>query len=397
MFKVVLRMLKINSKFALLKYKESWEIPEPIYPNQVQIETIHGGICGSDMNQIFVNISMYASILASNENPSEMGHEIFGRVTKTGDEVTSVSVGDRVLVNPISQCQGFGFQPCPACKTGDIQHCLTMTGIGDGTELEEKYNTQGGFGGFCGGGYSERSVFFEQQCIKIPDSIPDDIAVLIEQLAVGIHAVAKNPPKDTDTVLVCGAGIIGLMVIAAIRGLKSNCRIITIARYPFQAEWAKKLGSDEIIADSDSKTLYEEVANATNSRLFQPKFTKKVVYGLNGTDLIYDSVATETSVDNDIRLVRSGGKIVLIGMGFNITKKVDWAIPVYKEINIVGAMCYDNSDWETAVKITAEDPEQFRGLITHKYKIDDFKSAFTCMLNKSKSEAIKIVFDYTLP
>ncbi len=83
-------------------------------------------------------------------------------------------------------------------------------------------------------------------------------------------------------------------------------------------------------------------------------------------------------------------------MDFNITKKVDWAIPIYQEINIVGATCYDNSDWETAVKITAEDPEQFRGLITHKYKIDDFKSAFNCMLNKSRSKAIKIVFDYTL-
>jgi len=396
MLKVVLRMLKINSRFALVKYKDNWKIPEPVYPNQVQIKTIHGGICGSDMHQIFVDISMYASILASKENPSPMGHEIFGRVTKTGNEVTSLSIGDRVLVNPISQCSAFGFQPCPACKQGDIQHCYTMVGVGDGSELEEEYNSRGGFGGLCGGGYSEHATFFEQQCIKIPDSIPDEIAVLIEPFTVGIHAVAKNLPKESDTVLVSGAGIIGLMIIAAIRGLKSKCRIITIARYPFQAEWAKKLGADEIIADSDSKTLYEEVAKTTNSKLCQPKLTKKVIYGLNGPDLIFDSVANETSVDNNIRLVRSGGKIVLVGMGFNVTKKVDWSIPIYKEINIVGAMCYDNSDWKKAVEITAQDPDQFKGLITHKFKIDEFKSAFDCMLNKRRSKAIKIVFDYTL-
>ena len=81
------------------------------------------------------------------------------------------------------------------------------------------------------------------------DIIPDKVSVLAEPFAVGLHAVCRNMPKDDDTVIVIGAGTIGLMLVAAIRALGSKCRVIAIARYRFQAEAARKLGTDRVIIE----------------------------------------------------------------------------------------------------------------------------------------------------
>jgi threonine dehydrogenase-like Zn-dependent dehydrogenase len=404
---MILRKLKIGNKYIMVKYNDQWPIPEIKYPNQVLIKTSLAGICASDIHQIALDISYYASILAKRTNPFPMGHEVVGEVTKIGSDVKDLRVGDRVIYNPVPHCEAYGFAPCASCKNGNWENCYCLVGIGDGSPLEQQHGGRNAFGGFGGGGFGEYFIGFEKQFYKIPKvsegGMPDEISVLTEPFAVAMHAVARNMPKDSDTVIVVGAGIIGLMIIAALRSLGSKSRIISLARYSFQADKARKMGADEIISERNPELFYQKIASATNGLSFKPKFGKKIVYGNVGPDVIFDCVATESSMDDDIHLVKSNGKIVVVGLGYTVTKKIDWAIPIYKEIDIVGTMMHGvqkiNGEtidsFELALKHMQKNPSLFTGLVTHKFAIENYKEAFECMHSKKTKNTIKIAFDFT--
>jgi threonine dehydrogenase-like Zn-dependent dehydrogenase len=283
-----------------------------------------------------------------------------------------------------------------------MESCYVLAGVGDGTEREKQLGGSGSFGGFGGGGYCECTLGFEKQFFKVPDDVSDEKAVLTEPFSVALHAVVRNLPTDTDSVIVMGAGTIGLMVIAAIRALDSKCRIISIARYPFQAEASRKLGADEVISIRDKKSLYENIVKITGGRLFKPLIGKPGVFGNAGPDMIFDCVATEDSLDDSLHLVRSNGKIIILGQGYSVTKKVDWSIQVLKEIDISGSVIYGMERYkgktlhcfELALLMMKKNPELFDGLLTHKYKIDDYRTALNLARNKGKNRVIKAAFDF---
>jgi threonine dehydrogenase-like Zn-dependent dehydrogenase len=401
--KAALKKIKLARKFAMVKYKNNWPKPKIEYQNQVIIKNHLGGICGSDIHQLKVESSYFQSILASKENPFPIGHETVGSVIEIGKDVQKLKNGDRVVFDPVATCAAYGFKLCSSCLKGRYAQCISITGIGDGSKLEDKYGGRDNFGGYGGGGFSELILGFEKQFFKVPDNVPDEVAVLTEPYAVSIHAVAQNLPIHNDNVIVIGAGIIGLFIIAAIRAFDSKCNIITLARYPQQAKWAKKLGSNEVIIEKDWKVLYEKIAELTEGRLFNPILSKKVIFGNDGPDIIFDCVASEKTIDDSLRLIRSNGRIVLVGFDFSITKKVDWSIAVNKEIEVMSSMIYGKDEYkgkkyhsfELALKFFEKNPDLFNGLITHRFPIEEYKKAYNITLNKGKNNALKVVFDFT--
>ena len=268
--------------------------------------------------------------------------------------------------------------------------------------MEEEYGGRLQFGGFGSGGFSELFVSYAGQFHKVPVEIPDDVAILSEPLAVALHAVKRKEPNDTDTILVIGAGIIGLMVVRAIRWINSKCKVIVLARYPFQGEAAKKLGADVVITERDRNSLYQKVSEITGGNLLKPVMGSNIIYGGSGPDIIYDSVGRDSTLDDALHLVKSNGTIVMVGMDFSVTKKTDWALAIYKELNIFGSMMHgmeeDNGNsidtFELAIDIMKEDQKLFEGLVTHKYQIDEYKTAFDVASNKGKNGAIKVAFDF---
>lgn len=401
-WKAILRKLRIASKLILAKYKADWPDPVIQHTNQVKIKTIMCGICASDHHMLAIDTSYFPSITSSLNKIIPMGHEILGVVTEIGAGVASIQPGDRVVVNPARRCEMFGFAPCTSCLRGNWAGCRTLAGIGDGSDREKEYGGKQGIAGVTGGGFGEQIVAFEQQLYKVPDNVPDDVAVLAEPFAVGIHAVFRNPPSDDDVVLVFGAGIIGLLVIAAIRAFGSRCKIICIKRYDFQADAAKRLGADEIVHDGDRKRLYADIAEKTGALLLKPAMGKKAIFGGIGPAIIYDCVGTETSLDDAMHLVRYNGKIVIVGLAYSVTRHVDWAIPVYKETEIAGSLMYGmetfegarTDDFSLAVQFLTADPGKYKGLVTHKFPIEKYKAALRTSMNKGRARAIKVVFSY---
>ncbi len=91
--KALFMKLHMAGKYSLTSFKKDWPIPEITFPNQIRVKTRMGGICASDFHMMMLDISYFASILVSPENPSPMGHELVGDVVETGHEVSRLRIG----------------------------------------------------------------------------------------------------------------------------------------------------------------------------------------------------------------------------------------------------------------------------------------------------------------
>ncbi len=395
--KALLMKMKLGGKYSMIKYKEDWPAPVAIEPMHVVAKTRVAGICASDIHQINIDLSFAASILASKDKLMPLGHETVATVEEVGPGVTRVVKGDRVIFSEVDDCAARGLPDCPSCKQGNHEMCDCLVGF------DYAANKEAPFGGVSGGGFAERFIGHEAQFYKVPDGIPDDIAVLTEPFTIGLHAVARNMPPENSHVVVIGAGIIGLMTIAALRALAPRgCKIIAVARYPFQAEAAKRLGAGEVLFEKDRKTLYEQVATIAGGKLFKPTIGNPILYGDAGPAVVYDAVGTERSLDDSLHLVASNGTLVTIGMGFSVTKKIDWSLINYKEIRVSGLMMQDVETvngkkvdtFELALDLIQQNLDLFRGLVTHKFLVNQYKQALSCARNKGKNKAIKVAFEY---
>jgi threonine dehydrogenase-like Zn-dependent dehydrogenase len=400
--KVIRKKMKLAGKYTMIKYREDWPKPTIRHQRQVLVRPLMAGICASDIHQINVNLSYSATILARKDNPFPLGHEVVGIVEEVGEEVERLKVGDRVGHSPVVSCECYGFEYCESCKAGRPETCQAIVGIGDDTALEEEYGGRLRFGGFGSGAFSEYFVTYAGQLTRIPDGVPDEHALLAEPLAVAIHAVSRKMPSDDDTVIVLGAGIIGLMVVRAIRALGSKCKIVVIARYPFQIAAARRLGADEVISELEKDALYEKVATVTNGHLIKPRIGRKILYGGSGPDIIFDTVGSDATLDDSLHLVRNNGTLVIVGMDFGVTKKTDWILAVYKQVNVLGSMMHGKEvhdgktvdTLELAFEMINETPDLFDGLVTHRYRLDKYKTAFSVASKKGKNNAIKVAFEF---
>jgi threonine dehydrogenase-like Zn-dependent dehydrogenase len=129
---------------------------------------------------------------------------------------------------------------------------------------------------------------------------------------------------------------------------------------------------------------------------------KRAVFGDSGPDMIFDSIGSESSLDDGLHLIRSNGRIVIIGQAYAKTKKVDWSIQTWKEIEIVGSLMYGMEPYkgktlhcfELALHLLKQNPGMFEGIVTHTFAVDDYKKALDTARVKKKSHAIKAAFDY---
>jgi L-iditol 2-dehydrogenase len=399
---IVLARTRIAGMGAMMQYRADWPDPGIAHPNQVLARTLLGGICATDLHQLKTDMSYTASILAPPVNPFPMGHELVARVEEVGAGVSRLGRGDRVVLNPVASCEAYGLEPCPSCRVDDEEHCLCLAGAGDGSSLEKRYRGSGSFGGMTGGGFCELVLAFEKQLFKVPESMSDETAVLAEPLAVALHAVARNMPPAGRTTAVIGGGIIGLLTVAALRLLQPDSRILALTRYAFQTGAAKKLGADGVIAERDREALYEEVAEKTGGRLFKPLMEKKTVYGRSDLAVVFDTVATEESMEDALRLVSSGGRVVAVGMGYTKTRHVDWSVQIYKEVEVAGAFCYGMESrggervhaFDMALGFLGRDPGLFDGLVTHTFPIERYRKALACASAKGPNRAVKVAFDF---
>lgn len=370
------------------------DIPEPELPGPdwVRINTRLAGICASDTNTITLHTSPYFEPFSS--SPFTFGHEQVGVIQDVGPEVDGWQAGDRVVVEPTLWCAPRGFAKekwCEYCLKGEPNRCAN---VAHGTLSPGKMI------GFCtetGGSWSRMFTAHRSQLYKVPDSVSDENALLVEPFAIGLHAALQFMPNDEDTVLIIGAGTIGLMQLAALRAVGSKAHIIITARYPFQVEAARKLGADEILNGVDPFTHIEK---HNGSRVYTPILGKRVMVG--GVDMTFDCVGVGNTIDDALRLTRSGGKVVIVGMPGQ-EKGIDWSAVFDKELTITASYIYNHADvwqgetrstFDIALEMMASGELDIGWMVNCRYQLAEYDRALREFQNKKNHPIIKSVFEF---
>ena len=375
------------SSFAPLQVRN---LPRRALPEAhwVRVRNILAGICGSDLHLVFGDGDFRIAPAALQNNAhSYPGHEVLGEVIEVGDDVSLVNVGDRVVLQHGPNCATSGVQPlCHSCAAGNYTLC------------------QHGFlpGPYpIGGGWSEEMLLHEQQLFRVPPTLNDEQAVLLEPTSVAVHAVLRHLPQADERVLVIGAGTIGLLIVQVVRALAPQAEISVVARHAFQVEQATRMGATHIIYPQDS---YQSVQRITGAELHRGILGNRMLLG--GFDVIYDTIGNQRTTHDSLRWTRADGTIVMVGVHL-YAMHVDLTPVWFQEINLIGTMGHGNETWplgsnkqQSTFAVATElieqgalRPEQ---LITHRFALTNYRDALSTTTHKAESRALKVVFDYAL-
>lgn len=378
-----------DSRISCLQYLEQLE---PKLPNEnwVKVRVKYGGICGSDLNLLFLHDSPATSPFVS--FPFTIGHEIVGIIDEVGSQVTHLNCGDRVAIDPILSCATRGISPpCCSCLKGNFSLCENKT-VGD--------VSPGLLIGACrdtGGGWSSYIVAHKSQAYKLPEQVNDLNGVMIEPFSCALHSVLRNPPSKNETVLVIGGGVIGICVIAAIRALEIPCNIVALVKHPFQAELASNYGADNIIL-LQKPNYVEDLARSLKGKVLKPLFGPEVIEG--GADIVFECVGKKQSINDALRFSKNGGKVILLGLA-GIMEGIDWTTVWLNELEVKGSFAYSTEQFQgnrvptftIAIELMRDGKVDLSPLVTHRFPLEDYRNAIDTASNKKNRAAIKVVFE----
>jgi threonine dehydrogenase-like Zn-dependent dehydrogenase len=366
----------LASNMAPLRLVEQAD-PGPPGESWSRVEPVLSGICGSDLGLLTGRSSPYLGPLTS--MPFVPGHEVVGR---TLDELPGLPRGSRVVVDPVLRCTSRGVPACPACIAGHTSRCdhITTGGLSAGLQT-----------GFCadtGGGWSRRMLAHSSQLLAVPDALPDEIAVLLEPLACAVHAVRRVSINPGASVLVIGAGTVGLLTLLALRKLTAAGEVHVIAKHAHQAERARELGATQVIGtDNTARAL----RRSTGALLMEPELGAG--YLLGGMDLAFECTGVTTGLDTALRSLRAGGTVVASGMP---SGRVDLTPLWYRELHLVGAYASavgDESrrgDFPEAITLAGSAP--LDGYVDTKYPLERWRDALDHAAAAGRLGTIKVVF-----
>jgi threonine dehydrogenase-like Zn-dependent dehydrogenase len=360
------------------------DIPEPKLPSPewVKIKTRLCGFCGSDLNMILMKDSPTAMPFTS--FPCVPGHEFCGDVVETGRDVKSVKKGDLVVVAPFLNCDVRGIKPvCRSCAAGMPPSCENFA---------EGAFAPGMFIGICrdlNGGFAEYVVAHKSHIFKVPAGVSPESATLTEPLSVGLQAVLDNMPANRDRVLVIGGGVIGAMVVKSIRALGSGCDITVVEPSPFAAGYVKKSGADRAVPGG----IIEAAVDIAGGRAYKPVLGERIVMG--GFNRIFDTVGHGDTLNRSLRVLAAGGTLSVIGIGKDV--KLDLT-PLWLKLQTVRG-CYGNHynavkggrklAFEMALDLIAKKKARVDDMLTHTFRIEDFRKMIEVNLHKTRNKAMK--------
>lgn len=355
------------------------EEPERPGLGWARVRPVLSGICGSDLATLSGQSSLYLTPLVS--MPFVPGHEVVGKLL---DDVDGLSAGQRVVIDPVLSCATRGLEPCRWCAEGHTSRCdrITFGHLSPGLQT-----------GYCadtGGGWSRMLIAHRSQLHPIPDHLPDDRAVLVEPLACAVHAVRRAAIAPGESVLVVGAGSVGLLTLLALRDLTQAGDVTVVAKHPRQAELAHHLGAADVVGP---ERTVKALRRATRAFLLQPE--RGGDYLLGGADVAFDCTGSRSGLDLALRTVRAGGRVVLAGLpapGADLTPL--W----YRELHLIGAYASSHhdrnadggGDFDTALRLIADAP--LDSMVGAVYPLAAWREALDHAFSAGRLGTLKVVF-----
>lgn len=371
--------------------------PRPIGPDWVVLETRLTGICGSDSKQVFMDAGGDASdfsMTAFISFPQVLGHEVVAEVVERGPDARGVEVGQRVVLQCWLSCGPRGIDPpCPPCAAGDLSQCWSFTqgrlspGIHIGNAAEGT------------GGFADRLPAHDSQAIPVPASVPDEVAVLADPFAVSLHAITRNPPPAGGRALVWGGGALGAASIAILRALYPSVEVAAVVRHPAQQVLARELGATVFDSEIEPEALVVALADWSNAPLHRPWEGLPITHP-GHVDVTYDTIGAPATIEMALRVMAARGAIVVSGV--HAAGRFEWSPWYFKEVRMVGSNAFGVEEVEGVRKHAIEhyfDLVQggrvdISPMLTHTFRLDDWRAAFTCIAEQHETGAIKVAFDF---
>ena len=320
------------------------DIPNPA-DNEVLVKLEYVGICGSDLH--YYETGKIGDYIV--KPPFVLGHEPSGTVVELGKNVTHLSIGDRVALEPGKTCGH-----CKFCKTGRYNLCPDViffaTPPNDGV-------------------FQEYVAHEADLCFKLPDNVSTLEGALIEPLAVGFHASNQGGAHAGQTAVVTGAGCIGLVSMMALKAMGVS-RVFVIDIMQKRLDKAMELGATGVI-NSKEQDAVKAVLELTEGA---------------GCDLAIETAGTEITTQQIMQIAQKGSTIVLVGYSRSGMMNLPMSLALDKELTIKTVFRYRHI-YPMAIDTVANGKVNLKGIITNVFEFDDVQNA----MNTSVCDKANIV------
>jgi threonine dehydrogenase-like Zn-dependent dehydrogenase len=377
------------------------DVAEPALPGHdwVRLQVLKAGICGSDVGNLTFKASPAMEPFGS--FPAVLGHEVVARVVEVGPGVRRVEPGQRVAVDPVVSCTLRGYSQARACRS--CSEGLPATCERAGEEGEFSGGGRGlargmtiGYHADLPGGWGERMIAHESQLFPLDDAMDDRTAVLIEPLAVGMHAVLGMRPWGAGPVLVVGSGPIALGTVWALRAAGYQGELVAQMKRGHEAALARRLGATSVVSPGDEA---RDALVATGAQGYMP-IVGDEVYAGGGFPLVFDCVGSGDTLKQCMRYAAPRGRIVMLGCAAEI-RKLDLTFVWARELAIRGFVCYGLEEWRGArahtFQIThdllVEGGAPVSDMVTHVYPLAQYREALSAAAHRRRSGAVKVLLD----
>jgi threonine dehydrogenase-like Zn-dependent dehydrogenase len=232
-------------------------------------------------------------------------------------------------------------------------------------------------------------IAHRSQLYAVPEALTNDRAVLVEPLACAVHTALRARIEPGQSVLVSGAGAVGLFATLAIRELTQAGRITVVAKHPKQRELARAFGASDVVAPDE---VFRGVRRATGAFRLKPEMAKEFLLG--GVDVAVDAVGSKDSIDTVLRVTKAGGRVILSGMP---STGADLSPVWFRELELAGTYASNREEpngkpaFETALELAGRAP--LDGIVGARYPLYRWREAIDHAHSAGRLGTVKVAFD----
>ncbi len=293
------------------------------------------------------------------KKPLILGHEFSGVIEKVGEKVDFLEKGDRVAVLPFIFCGN-----CRYCRTGRHNLCLSLGGIGGAAELGVKLD----------GSFAEYVKVPAENVYKLGRNMTYTEGALIEPLAASLGGLLKAELKPGESVLIVGAGPMGLLQVSLARIMGAG-RVLVSDLLDERLKYAEDFGAD-VVVNPMRESVYDVVMRETRN------------YGVDVAILSTGGTIMASLVSEALKYTAKGGRIVVFaGVWPPKDALLDLNAVHYGERKIIGSFIYNKEVFLRALEVAGSGRVNLERLVTHRFPLDDIEKAFQVVLNK---EGLKV-------
>jgi (R,R)-butanediol dehydrogenase/meso-butanediol dehydrogenase/diacetyl reductase len=340
-------------RVGLITGKQEFELrefPTPApEPGKAVVEIASCGICGTDV---------HAYMHGGPYTPAICGHEWSGTVSACGADVDGVREGDRVGIGIAPACGS-----CALCLAGAPAQC--MAALTSMLGLDPMAPPHGGF--------ATAVAVSAARLYRLRPQISDNEAALLEPATVVTHALRRTPVRVGESVVVLGAGPIGLLALQLAQVAGGGC-VVVIEPEPSRAALARSLGASEVLAP--------DLADL-EARL-------RKLCGPAGPDLVLECAGVPTTIQHSVDLVRRGGRVALVGLA-STPATIQPGTWLVKEVTLAASLGYTHEEFEITQELAADGRLRLAPLVTDTVGLEGLESALQRLMKPSGQ--VKILVD----